>query len=38
MNPWKGLRGLPREVWLICATTLVNRLGTMAMPLSLIHI
>ena len=38
MNPWKGLRGLPREVWLICATTLVNRLGTMAMPFLVLYL
>jgi len=32
MNPWRGLAGLPSTVWLVCASTLVNRLGTMAMP------
>ena len=32
MNPWRGLSGLPSSVWLVCASTLVNRLGTMAMP------
>ena len=38
MNPWKGLRGLPREVWLICASTLVNRLGTMALPFLVLYL
>ncbi|WP_306590151.1 MFS transporter [Geothrix sp. 21YS21S-4] len=38
MNPWKGLRGLPREVWLVCATTLVNRLGTMALPFLVLYL
>jgi predicted MFS family arabinose efflux permease len=32
MNPWRGLKGLPPLVWLVCASTLINRLGTMAMP------
>lgn len=32
IHPWRGLRGLPASVWLVCASTLVNRLGTMAMP------
>lgn len=38
MNPWKGLRGLPREVWLVCASTLVNRLGTMALPFLVLYL
>jgi predicted MFS family arabinose efflux permease len=32
LNPWHGLRGLPRDVWIIFATTLVNRVGTMVLP------
>jgi predicted MFS family arabinose efflux permease len=32
VNPWRGLRGLPADVWIIFATTLVNRVGTMALP------
>ena len=38
MNPWKGLRGLPREVWLLCVSTLVNRLGTMALPFLVLYL
>jgi len=38
VNPWKGLRGLPREVWLVCASTLVNRLGTMALPFLVLYL
>jgi len=38
MNPWRGLGGLPREVWLICASTLVNRLGTMALPFLVLYL
>lgn len=32
MNPYASLRGLPRDVWVLCAATLVNRLGSMAGP------
>jgi MFS family permease len=38
LNPWKGLEGLPREVWLVCASTLVNRLGTMALPFLVLYL
>jgi predicted MFS family arabinose efflux permease len=38
VNPWKGLRGLPRDVWLVCASTLVNRLGTMALPFLVLYL
>lgn len=38
MNPWRGLRGLPRAVWLVCASTLVNRLGTMALPFLVLYL
>lgn len=32
MNPYASLRGLPRDVWVLCAATVVNRLGSMAGP------
>ena len=32
LNPWRGLGGLPREVWLLFATNLVNRAGMMVLP------
>ena len=32
MNPWKGLAKLPSRVWILCGCTLVNRMGTMALP------
>ena len=38
MNPWRGLKGLPREVWLVCASTLVNRMGTMALPFLVLYL
>jgi MFS family permease len=38
MHPWKGLEGLPRAVWLISVSTLVNRLGTMALPFLVLYL
>ncbi len=32
MNLWKSLNGLPKNIWLICAVTLINRTGTMVFP------
>jgi MFS family permease len=32
MNPWKGLKNLPRNVWLISGATLINRAGSMVLP------
>lgn len=32
MDSFRQLRELPREVWVVCAAALVNRLGTMALP------
>lgn len=29
MNPWKGIRGLPKNIWLISIASLINRSGTM---------
>ncbi len=37
-NPWRGLRGLPADVWLLFATTLVNRTGTMALPFLVLYL
>ncbi|MCB0832368.1 MAG: MFS transporter [Bacteroidetes bacterium] len=31
-NPWGGLRGLPRELWILFAVTAINRSGMMALP------
>ena len=38
MHPWKGLQGLPRTLWLISLTTLVNRLGMMALPFLVLYL
>jgi predicted MFS family arabinose efflux permease len=37
-NPWSGLRGLPRDVWALALTTLVNRMGTMALPFLVLYL
>ena len=29
MNVWRSLRGLPRDLWVVSAATLINRLGMM---------
>lgn len=38
MNPWRVLKGLPKEVWLICVATLINRMGTMALPFLVLYL
>ncbi|MEP6621339.1 MAG: MFS transporter [bacterium] len=38
MNPYRGLRGLPAEVWIVAATTLVNRAGMMALPFLVLYL
>lgn len=37
-NPWRGLGGLPRGVWALSAATLVNRMGTMALPFLVLYL
>src|SRR3954468_7242313 len=37
-NPYRGLRGLPADIWIIAATTLVNRAGTMALPFLVLYV
>jgi predicted MFS family arabinose efflux permease len=32
MNPWRSLKGLRQEIWVLCACTLINRAGTMVLP------
>jgi len=31
-NPWRGISSLPRNMWIIFFTTLINRSGTMVLP------
>lgn len=37
-NPWRGLRGLPADVWIVFATSLVNRAGMMALPFLVLYL
>jgi MFS family permease len=37
-NPWRGLRGLPREIWLLFATNLINRAGMMVLPFLVLYL
>jgi len=38
MNPWRGLRQLPREIWILFAASLVNRCGTMVLPFLVLYL
>ncbi len=37
MNPWKGLKNIPHNVWILAFATLINRSGTMVMPFLAIY-
>jgi predicted MFS family arabinose efflux permease len=37
-NPWRGAGGLPASVWIVFATTLVNRAGTMVLPFMVLYV
>lgn len=37
-NPWRGVRGLPGSVWIVFATTLVNRAGMMVVPFMVLYV
>jgi predicted MFS family arabinose efflux permease len=38
VNPYRGLRGLPADVWIVAATTFVNRAGTMVLPFLVLYL
>ncbi len=38
MNLWRGLRNLPREVWILFTATFVNRAGTMVLPFMVLYL
>ncbi|HEU5248371.1 MAG TPA: MFS transporter, partial [Thermoanaerobaculia bacterium] len=38
MKAWRDLRGMPRGVWILFATTLVNRAGTMVLPFLVLYL
>jgi predicted MFS family arabinose efflux permease len=37
MNPWHGVKGLPRGMWVLFAATLINRTGTMFLPFLVLY-
>lgn len=37
MNPWRGLAGLPRAVWVLSAVSFTNRVGTMFVPFLVLY-
>lgn len=37
-NPYRGLRGLPADVWFVAATSFVNRAGVMALPFLVLYV
>jgi MFS family permease len=38
MNPWRGLKNLPREMWILSGATLVNRSGTMVLAFLVLYV
>jgi predicted MFS family arabinose efflux permease len=38
INPWRGLRGLPRGVWVLSLATLVNKAGTMVLAFLVLYL
>jgi MFS family permease len=37
INPWKGLKGLPHNMWVLFWATLINRSGTMVLPFLVLY-
>ena len=38
MNPWHGLNKLPKDLWLLCIASFINRTGTMVLPFLAIYL
>lgn len=38
MNPWKGLNKLPKDLWVLFFTMLINRSGTMVLPFLVLYL
>lgn len=38
MNPYHGLKNIPKNVWILAFATLINRAGTMVMPFLAIYL
>ena len=37
-NPWRGLGALPPKIWIHFTATLINRMGTMAIPFLVLYL
>jgi MFS family permease len=37
-NPWRGVGGMPADVWIIFATALINRTGTIVLPFLVLYL
>jgi MFS family permease len=38
VNPWRGLSGLPRELWVLFTASLVNKAGSMVLPFFVLYL
>jgi MFS family permease len=38
LNPWAGVKDLPRDMWVLFYTTLINRSGTMVIPFLVLYL
>jgi predicted MFS family arabinose efflux permease len=38
VNPWRPLKGLPTEAWVVFTATLINRAGTMVLPFLVLYL
>jgi predicted MFS family arabinose efflux permease len=38
MNIWRSLKGLPRDLWILSAASLINRAGTMVLPFLVLYL
>ncbi len=38
MNLWKGIKGIPRNIWLISVGSLINRMGMMVLPFLILYL
>ena len=38
MNIWRSLKGLPRDVWVLAISSLINRAGTMVLPFLVLYL
>jgi MFS family permease len=38
MNIWRSVKGLPRDVWVLAVSSLINRAGTMVLPFLVLYL